>query len=176
MVNRKVDREDAGKSVRRPMCVLSHFSPVQFFAILWTIAPPPRLLCPWDSPGKNPGVGCHALLQGIFPTQGSNLHLLRLLHWLADSVPVAPPGKSIHVHLLIKAIVLYCRLSFRAQTWCQCSSPYNPAHLLSGTLGRQWTCKPKTAGSAVSLSRLEFWTCLTPNCVILGFHFLLSIT
>ena len=31
-----------------------------------------RLLCPWDSPGKNTGVGCHALLQGIFPTQGSN--------------------------------------------------------------------------------------------------------
>ena len=36
---------------------------------------PFRLLCPWDSPGKNPGVGCHFLLQGIFPTQGSNLHL-----------------------------------------------------------------------------------------------------
>ena len=28
------------------------------------------LLCPWDSPGKNTGVGCHALLQGIFPTLG----------------------------------------------------------------------------------------------------------
>ena len=35
-----------------------------------------RLLRPWDSPGKNTGVGCHALLQGIFLTQGSNLHLL----------------------------------------------------------------------------------------------------
>ena len=31
---------------------------------------PTRLLCPWDSPGKNTGVGCHALLKGIFPTQG----------------------------------------------------------------------------------------------------------
>ena len=39
------------------------------------------LLCPWDSPGKNTGVGCHALLQGIFPTQGSNPHLLCLLLW-----------------------------------------------------------------------------------------------
>ena len=29
----------------------------------------PRLLCSWDSPGKNTGVGCHCLLQGIFPTQ-----------------------------------------------------------------------------------------------------------
>ena len=30
------------------------------------------LLCPWDSPGKNIGVGCHFLLQGIFPTQDLN--------------------------------------------------------------------------------------------------------
>ena len=42
---------------------------------------PTRLLCPWDSPGKNTGVGCHALLQGIFLTEGSNLPLLCLLHW-----------------------------------------------------------------------------------------------
>ena len=33
---------------------------------------PARLLCPWDSPGKNTGVGCHCLFQGIFPTQGLN--------------------------------------------------------------------------------------------------------
>ena len=37
---------------------------------------PTRLLCPWDSPDKNTGVGNHGLLQGIFPTQGSNLGLL----------------------------------------------------------------------------------------------------
>ena len=36
---------------------------------------PTRLPCPWDPPGKNTGAGCHALLQGIFPTQGSNLRL-----------------------------------------------------------------------------------------------------
>ena len=34
---------------------------------------PARLLCPRDPPGKNTGVGCRALLQGVFPTQGSNL-------------------------------------------------------------------------------------------------------
>ena len=37
---------------------------------------PARLLCSWDSPGKDTRVGCHALLQGIFLTQGSNLRLL----------------------------------------------------------------------------------------------------
>ena len=35
-----------------------------------------RLLCPWNSPGMNTGVGSHALLQGIFPTQALNLSLL----------------------------------------------------------------------------------------------------
>ena len=54
---------------------------------------PARLLCPWDSPGKNTGVSCHALLQGIFPTQGSNPHLLCLLCWQAGSFPLVPPGK-----------------------------------------------------------------------------------
>ena len=46
---------------------------------------PARLLCPWDFPGKNTGVDCHFILQGIFPTQGSNSHLFCLLHWQADS-------------------------------------------------------------------------------------------
>ena len=41
---------------------------------------PTKLLCPWDSPGKNTKLGSHALLQGIFPTQGSNPYLLKLLH------------------------------------------------------------------------------------------------
>ena len=36
------------------------------------------------------GVGCHSLLQGIFPTQGLSLGLL---HWQADSLPSEPPGK-----------------------------------------------------------------------------------
>ena len=41
---------------------------------------PSGLLCPWDFSGKNTGVGCHLLLQGIFPNQGSNPSLLYLLH------------------------------------------------------------------------------------------------
>ena len=53
----------------------------------------PGYVCPLDSPGKNPGVGRHALLQGIFLTQESNLCLLCLLCWRADSLPLVPPGK-----------------------------------------------------------------------------------
>ena len=51
---------------------------------------PTRLLCPWDFPGMNTGVGCHFLLQGIFLTQGLNLHLL---HWQEDSLPTELQGK-----------------------------------------------------------------------------------
>ena len=45
-----------------------------------------------DSPGKNTGVGFHALLQGIFSTQGWNPCLLCLLHWQAGSLPLAYLG------------------------------------------------------------------------------------
>ena len=44
------------------------------------MTPPIGLLCAWESSGENTEVGCHALLQEIFPTQGSNPHVLCLLH------------------------------------------------------------------------------------------------
>ena len=53
---------------------------------------PTRLLYPWNFPGKNTGVGCHFLLQGIFPTQRSNLCLLGLLYWQVDSLPLGRLG------------------------------------------------------------------------------------
>ena len=59
------------------------------------------LLCPWDFPGTNTGVGCYFLLQKIFLIQGSNLCLL---HWQADSLPLSHLGspweEHIHIYLL----------------------------------------------------------------------------
>ena len=54
---------------------------------------PTRLHCSWDFPGKDTGMGCHFLLQGIFLTQGSNPCLFHLLHWQVDSLPPVPPKK-----------------------------------------------------------------------------------
>ena len=54
---------------------------VQLFAILWTISP-------WNSPGQNNGMGSLSLLQGIFPTQGSNLglqHYRQILYQLSHN-------------------------------------------------------------------------------------------
>ena len=68
------------------MCVcvyVQSLSHVWVFETPWT--PPTRLLCPWSSPGKNTGVGCHFFFQGIFPTQGSKLQLLL---WQVNSPPL----------------------------------------------------------------------------------------
>ena len=63
-------------------CLVTKSGPV----LLWPQGlRPTRLLCPWDFPGKNTGMGWHFLLQGLFPTQGLNLCLLHykqiLYHW-----------------------------------------------------------------------------------------------
>ena len=55
----------------------------------------PRPLCPWDSPGKNTEVGCHVLLQEIFPTQELNPSLLHLLHCRLILYPLSHLGSPI---------------------------------------------------------------------------------
>ena len=57
---------------------------------------PPRLPCPWNFPGKNIGMGCHFLLQEIFPTQGSNLRLLPLASLTGRFFTTVLPGKPYH--------------------------------------------------------------------------------
>ena len=66
---------------------LSH---VWLFVTPWTVAH--HAPCRWDFPGKNTGMGCHFLLQEIFPTHGLNGHLWQLLHWQEDVLPVSHPG------------------------------------------------------------------------------------
>ena len=99
------------------------FSRVRLFATPQTVAY--RLLCPWDSPGNSTGVDCHSLLQGIFPTWGSNpglpncrQTLYRLSHQESpfskkDPVnsnvsPLFSPCSDIQVFLILRRdIVLY---------------------------------------------------------------------
>ena len=58
---------------------------------------PARLFCLWNCPGKNTGVGCHFLLQGICPIHGLKAHLLGLLHWQADSLPLCHLGSPLRL-------------------------------------------------------------------------------
>ena len=89
------------------------------------------LLCPWASPDKNTGVGCHALLQGIFMTQGSNPHFLCLLHWQVGSLPLVPFGKPrfisiFYLYLLpswfhLKEFLLITKANLsRSKCWLLC--------------------------------------------------------
>ena len=82
-----------------PSLLLSHFSCVHSDHL------PSRLLCPWDSPGKNTGVGCHTLSEGIFPTQGSNPCILCLLYWQVCSLPLGPPGKPTYKFILFSSVL-----------------------------------------------------------------------
>ena len=65
-------------------------SRVHLFATSRTVAT--RFLNPWNSPGKNTGVGCCFLLQGIFSAQELNLHLLLLLRWQVCSLLLSNQG------------------------------------------------------------------------------------
>ena len=81
-IRKSVPREFPGtlKESERNCSLLSH---VQLFVTPWIIAS--QALSPWDFPGKNTGMGCHFLLNGIFLTQGLNLGLLhcrRILYHL----------------------------------------------------------------------------------------------
>ena len=79
---------------------------------------PTRLLCPWDSPGET-GVGCHFLLQEIFPTQASNpglLHCRQILYHLSHQG--SPKNTGVGCHALLQGMfptqglnpdLLHCR-------------------------------------------------------------------
>ena len=80
------------------------------------------LLCPWNLPGKNTGVGCHFLRQGIFMTWRLNLHLLHLLCWQADSLLLCHLGSPIYkfyiyIFFSIHIIIKYTRHWYVSGTW-----------------------------------------------------------
>ena len=109
---------------------------------------PPGSSVQEDSPGKDTGVGCHALLQGIFPTQGSIQRLLCLLQWQAGSLPLVPPGRT----------GFSCHFCHELPPWAGhltsvgCSCPHSFSRYLSLTLpgSKGWECRNTRAGSQLS--------------------------
>ena len=72
-------------------------------------------VCPWDSPGKNSGVGCHSLLQAIFLTQGSKPGSPALQ---ADSLPSKPPGKPEVLSITaLKHLPICSKVSIPVSRW-----------------------------------------------------------
>ena len=81
-----------------------------------------RLLRPWDFLGKSTGVGCHFLLQGIFPTQGSNpglLHCRQMLYCLRISLEGILKSRDITLSTkvrLVKAVV-FPLVMYGCESW-----------------------------------------------------------
>ena len=79
--------EASQRGMLKKRCACMHAKALRSYPILCT------LFCPWGFPGQNTGVGGHALLNGIFLTQGLNPRLLCLLPWQGVSLPPASPRK-----------------------------------------------------------------------------------
>ena len=101
------------------LCLVAQLCPL--FVTPWAVHPV-RLLCPWDSPGKNTRVGCHFLLQGIFPTQELNpglLHCRMILYYSAMDFPhKGSPSLldcPIHGHITVHNILYDCFVSLQYQ-------------------------------------------------------------
>ena len=113
---------------------------------------PVRLLCPWDSPGKNTGVGCHSLLQGIFQTQGSNpgLHCREILYWLSQQGNPTVRYCQISLHRDCTNLNLFQQYKkVHASLFCCC-----PVTQLCLTLWDPMDCS--TPGFAILHHLLEF--------------------
>ena len=79
------------------VCLVAQSCPTLFDPVgcgLWAAG----LLCPWDLTGENTWEGCHALLQGIFPTRKLNPHLTCLLHCRQVLYPLSHLGSPNQVY------------------------------------------------------------------------------
>ena len=109
-----------------------------------------RLLCPWNSPSKNPGVGSHSLLQEIFPTQGLNPglpHCRQILHHLSQGSPY------IYIYQLIN-ISVTC-LGEGNGNPLQFSCLENPVDR-----GAWWAAVHRVAQSRTRLKQLSMHACI----------------
>ena len=108
---------------------------------------PTGLLCPWDSPGKNTGVGCHFLLQGIFLTQGLNpglLHCRQTLYHLSEQ-----GSHDQHRQHIKKRRHYFANTSLSSQSYCLSSSHGLPWWLRS----KESACNAGDLGSVPGLGR-----------------------
>ena len=103
---------------------------------------PARLLCPWNFPGKNTGVGCHFLPQGIFLAQGLNP---QLLHWQVGSLPLCHlggPRRTLRGLYRVRASLLFSHQLFTSlpcSSWvCHLEEAGEKWILLAASHARSW--------------------------------------
>ena len=98
---------------------------------------PARLLCPWNFPGKNAGVGYHLFLQEIFPTQGVNPYLL---HWQVGSLPLSHQPSSVQFSSVVQS--------------CPTLRPHEPKHARLSITNSRSPHKPMSIKSMMPSNHL----------------------
>ena len=123
---------------------------------------PTRVLCPWNSPRTNTGVGCHALLQGIFPTQESNLCLLhcrwilcRLSHqeWKVNSLWNSTKALFYFYEPRLKNLKLKKRRNKKGFRERECSRFQVMKRIFKSSLN----CPPSTRKAPMSTQSWRLW-------------------
>ena len=132
---------------------------------------PSRPLCPWNSPGKNTGVGCHALLQRIFPTQGLNLYHLCLLHCRWILYPLAHLGSPLLCISVVYSVSLlhsiHCTEGLQCGRYLDFGEP-------GGGMKLSWSLSVLPSSKLQSITACK-WICLphlTLTMVVIMFNFL----
>ena len=119
-----------------------------------------KLLCPWDSPGKNTELGYHDLLQGIFPSQGPNSCLLCLLHWQVGSLPLAPCRKPTTVYMCTQRSFGYTKHIYNSgHTMCPYRNFGYTMHIQNKTV-------PQVETQAPHRGQHPPWVCTWESCLI----------
>ena len=116
---------------------------------------PTRLFCSWNSPGKNTGVGCHSLLQGIFLTQGSNtglLHCRQILYHLSHQGSPVNFGSAAYYRTWM--IFQYATYTFINITVLKLNEP--------GTDGSNVALLIGESNSTSTFWIFQLWICINP--------------
>ena len=124
-----------------------------------------RLLYLWDSPGKTAGVGCHALLQGILPTQGSNQRLLRLLPRQGDSLRLSHLGSRCHIVGVPTTVLTIIPLKL-SNTRCCTTGIRRPGSVLPLTRCMTLGKSPNTSESHVLICEMRSLYLIYPKILL----------
>ena len=134
-------------------CKCWSLSCVRLFVTLWTVAA--RLLCPWKSPGKNTGVGCHSLLHVIFLTQGSNpglLHCRQILYHLSYQGSPVSSGSAVYYRTWM--IFQYATYAFINITVLKLNEPSTDGSNVALLIGE--------SNSTSTFWIFQLWICINP--------------
>ena len=130
---------------------VSRFSHVQLFVTLWTVAHQAPLSTGFSS--QEYWSGCHSLLQGIFPTQGSHPCLLHVLHWQASSWTLAPL-------LLLLLLSCFSRVWLFATPW---TAAYQAPPSMGFSRQEYWSGLPLPSPSTSGKPKVKHISILLPQ-------------